>query len=200
MAERSSAALIHAPMLALIHDTRYVICGYDYNNGWTLERLWWMVGAVDDGWFDSRQGHEHVCFICDIAPKFRWVELCLHFPYSLVACTWTSLNRLVLGTPTDIVLKEWVDLFVGAVCEFVSPKEQVWIMLTTLCILCSYFLVTFLYASNRVIDINSNNRIDENGLVFRSKPRMYGHNVATNGYSLFLIHVLRLQLQKNLRL
>lgn len=30
-----------------------------------------MVGAVDEGWFDSRQGHEHVCFICNVVPMFR---------------------------------------------------------------------------------------------------------------------------------
>lgn len=106
----------------------------------------------------------------------------------------------MLDTATDSNLLEWVDLVVGAVCELVSPKEQVWIMFTTLCILCAYFQVTFLYASNRLIDISSNNNVYENGLVFRSKPRTYGHNVTTNGYSLFLIHVLRLQLQKNLML
>jgi hypothetical protein len=85
-----------------------------------------------------------------------------------------SLSARFVSNARKPWLLEWVDFFVGAVCEFVSPKEQVWIMFPILCILFAYFQVTFAYASNRLIHISSYNNVYENGLVFRSNHARTG--------------------------
>jgi len=60
-----------------------------------------MICAWEEGWFDSGQGHEFFSFVCDIVPKSRMSGAVPSLPYSFVACSRTSLNRLVLETSND---------------------------------------------------------------------------------------------------